>query len=80
MPSAQKVFFPFLERERPELVARYRAWFERSAYLGEAYKRKLAERVCTIRERYGLVSGPVDNKPEIRVAEQAELFDEPSRV
>ena len=80
MPSAQKVFFPFLEKERPDLAAPYRQWYERSAYLGAAYRKTLAARVCTVRDRYGLVSGPVEYKPEVWVPEQSELFDEPCGV
>ena len=45
MPSAQKVFFPFLEREFPHLVERYRELYARSAYLGRDYKDVLAARV-----------------------------------
>ena len=80
MPSAQKIFFPFLEQNRPELAARYRAWFGRSPYLGDAYKRKLAQRVSAIRHRYGLDSGPRENRPRVWAAEQAELFDEPCGI
>jgi DNA repair photolyase len=75
MPSAQKVFFPFLEREFPQLVERYRKLYARSAYLGRDYKDWLAARVRRIRDRYGLVSGMVDYKPEIWVEEQGELFE-----
>jgi DNA repair photolyase len=74
MPCAQKVFFPFLEQHRPDLVERYRAWFSHSPYLGKAYKQKLAERLQAIRARHGLASGHIENKPKVWVAEQAELF------
>jgi DNA repair photolyase len=75
MPSAQKVFFPFLEREFPELLPRYRELYARSAHLGRDYKDALAARVRRIRDRYGLVSGIVEYKPEIWVEEQGELFE-----
>jgi len=74
MPSAQAVFFPFLEREFPELLPRYKELYARSAYLGREYKAELAARVRRIRERYGLDSGMVEYKPEIQVEEQGELF------
>ncbi len=74
MPSAQKVFFPFLEREFPRLAPRYRELYARSAYLGRDYKDGLAARVRAIRERHGLTSGPVEYRPEIQVEEQGELF------
>jgi DNA repair photolyase len=75
MPSAQKVFLPFLEKEFPELAQRYRECFEKSAYLGRAYKDSLAERVRRIRDRYGLASGAIEYRPELWAGEeQGELF------
>jgi DNA repair photolyase len=75
MPSAQKVFFPFLEREFPHLVERYRDLYARSAYLGNDYKGDLATRVRRIRDRYGLASGMIEYKPDVWIEEQGELFD-----
>jgi DNA repair photolyase len=75
MPSAQKVFFPFLEREFPALLPRYRELYARSAYLGRDYKEMIAARVRRVRDRYGLVSGIVEYKPEVWVEEQGELFE-----
>ena len=77
MPSAQKVFFPFLEREFPELAARYRELYANSAYLGREYKASLAARVHAIRERYGLGSGPVEYQPEFRLRSRASCSGEP---
>jgi DNA repair photolyase len=75
MPSAQKVFLPFLEKEFPELAPRYREMYEKSAYLGRAYKETLQQRVRQIRDRYGLASGPIDYRPELWAGEeQGELF------
>ncbi len=74
MPSAQKVFLPFLEREFPALLPRYREIFAKSAYLGTEYKDLLRDRVRRVRDRYGLASGPLDYHPEIWVEEQGELF------
>ena len=75
MPSAQKVFFPFLEKEFPRLAARYRGLFEKGAYLGRDYKEALQHRVRRIRDRYGLASGPIEYRPELWAGEeQGELF------
>jgi len=75
MPSAQKVFFPFLEQHFPGLAAKYKASFARSAYLSKAYKDGLRERVQRIRERYGLASGMIEYQPELWSGEeQGELF------
>jgi DNA repair photolyase len=75
MPSAQKIFLPFLEEHFPRLAPHYRKQFERSAYLGQRYKETLRARVQAIRERYGLISGPMDYRPEIWLTEeQGTLF------
>lgn len=76
MPSAQTVFFPFLEREFPELLPRYRQLYARSAYLGREYKDALAARVRQIRQKYDLTSGYSEYKPDVWVEEQGELFPE----
>jgi len=65
MPSAQKIFLPFIEEHFPELAPRYRATYRNSAYLSQDYKRDLAERVRRTRERYGLESRPVEYRPEL---------------
>jgi len=74
-PCAQKVFFPFLEREFPHLLPRYRQLYARSAYLGREYKDALAARIGRIRERHGLSAGYAEYKPEIQVEEQGNLFE-----
>ena len=65
MPSAQKVFFPFLQERFPHLAARYREQFEKSPYLRPDYKDRLRGTVQKIREKYGLASAPVEYKPEL---------------
>src|SRR5207249_119869 len=58
MPSAQKVFFPFLEEEFPHLLRRYKERFEKSPYLRGSYQETIRDRVRRIRERHGLSSAP----------------------
>ncbi len=75
MPSAQKIFFPFLEEQFPKLAAPYRRLYAASAYLGAGYKENLRERVRLIRERHGLGSAPVEYRPELwEGEEQGTLF------
>jgi DNA repair photolyase len=75
MPSAQKIFLPFLEEHFPRLAPRYRAAYRDSAYLPAAYRRDLAERVRQVRERYGLASRPLEYLPELAAEpEQGFLF------
>lgn len=47
------IFIPFLERQFPHLVARYRERYERNAYLKGDYPARLAERIKAIRARQG---------------------------
>jgi len=75
MPSAQQVFFPFLEREFPHLLPRYRELYARSAYLGKDYKDYIAAKVRRVRERHDLASGMIEYKPDVWVEEQGSLFE-----
>jgi DNA repair photolyase len=75
MPSAQKIFFPFLEQRFPKLAGPYRKLYAHSAYLGPGYKEQLRERVARLRERHGLASAPVEYRPELwEGEEQGTLF------
>ncbi len=57
MPSAMKRFMPFLEKEFPRLVQRYRRLYARSAYLSGPYKDEITKTLAAIRQKYGLVGG-----------------------
>ncbi len=50
MPSAMKQFMPFLEREFPHLVKRYRKLYARSAYLRGEYPEKIAHLLAELRD------------------------------
>jgi DNA repair photolyase len=54
MPSTQAHFFPFLEKQFPNLANRYQRLFARSAYLPEEYTRGIQEKVRCLREKYGI--------------------------
>jgi DNA repair photolyase len=56
MPSAQKQFFPFLEKRWPKLARRYREWYAKNAYAPEEYRKQLAVRVAALRQKYNLGS------------------------
>jgi DNA repair photolyase len=76
MPSAQKIFFPFLEERFPELAPRYRKLYATNPHLGRDYKEPLRLRIQRIREKYELASGPVEYRPELWVEEeQGRLFE-----
>lgn len=54
MPCAAKHFMPFLEREFPNLVKRYRKLYARSAYLQGEYPEKIRKLMAELRTRYHL--------------------------
>ncbi|HTA43680.1 MAG TPA: radical SAM protein [Bryobacteraceae bacterium] len=58
MPCSRKVFFPFLEKNFPHLLRRYRERYEKDAYLKGPYKEIIRDRIAAVREKYGLRSGP----------------------
>jgi DNA repair photolyase len=72
MPSAMRQFMPFLEREYPELVRRYRKLYARSAYLSGEYKERMQKLLADLRRRYGL-DGKGDSAPLARRYEQLAL-------
>jgi len=75
MPSAQKVFLPFLDQHFPALAPHYREQYQKSAYLGNGYKQMLRARVQKVRDRYGLGSSPSEYRPELWDGEeQGTLF------
>ena len=79
MPSAQKQFFPFLEKEFPHLLAAYRQRYERGAYLRGDYPQRLQELVGRLRRKYAL-DGDGDDYPAeaLPAPAQAELFGYPA--
>jgi DNA repair photolyase len=75
MPSAQKVFFPFLREHFPHLLKRYQERFENSPYLRGPYQEAIRDRVRRIRQRHGLASSMADYQPELWTGdEQLDLF------
>ena len=65
-PSAIGQFMPFLEREFPHLVARYRELYARSAYLRGEYAERMAKLIAELRARYGLDSAREESPPAAR--------------
>ena len=75
MPSAQKVFFPFLAEKFPHLLRRYEERYRENAYLKGSYRDTIRERIYNIRERYGLGSGPQEGPALETERLQPGLFD-----
>jgi DNA repair photolyase len=54
MPSAQRVFFPFVAQEFPELLKRYERSYAEGAYLRGTYTERIRDMVRDIRQKVGL--------------------------
>ena len=64
-PCSRAVFLPFLEKEFPLLVRRYRERFERGAFLRGDYPERIRERVAEVRRRYGFDRLSPPHEPEL---------------
>ena len=73
-PSTQRVFFPFLEDQFSHLVARYKANYDRDAFLHGSYPERIGRLVREIRERVGLFAREVPDLPPPPEDDQLRLF------
>jgi DNA repair photolyase len=62
-PSAMAEFMPFLKKEFPQLVSRYRSLYARSAYLKGPYKDQVARLMAELRKKYSLEGSHEEQKP-----------------
>jgi DNA repair photolyase len=58
MPSSAKEFLPFIRERFPRLAKQYEEWYAKNGYAPEEYRKKMSERVRTIRERFGFAPRP----------------------
>ncbi len=59
-PSSSKVFMPFLQEKFPRIMKQYRKWYAKNTYAPEEYRKKVAERVFRLRQRFGFDVRPWD--------------------
>jgi len=76
-PSALKQFMPFLQKEFPQLVRRYRQLYARSAYLRGEYSEKMRQLLAELRARYGLDGERGEAPVAARHPQMALPFDSP---
>lgn len=74
-PCAARVFLPFLGREFPQLAARYRRLYARSAFLEIEYRKLLEDRADSVRRKFRLEKSPSAYRPEDAAHPQLSLFD-----
>lgn len=73
-PCSWQVFLPFLEREFPTLVERYRAEIGRTGFVSQGYGRKVAAMAREIRRGVGFPEREFDYVPVVE-ERQMSLFD-----
>ncbi len=74
-PSAQRVFFPFIEKSFPQHLARYSRGYAGRAYLDGAYPDKIRQRVSEIRQRVGIARRDLERtNPPRQQSSQLLLF------
>jgi DNA repair photolyase len=78
-PSAMRQFMPFLEKEFPQLVKRYRRLYARSAYLHGEYPEAIGKLMAQLRVRYGLEGSRGEVPAAARHPQMALPFNTPQR-
>ncbi|HWR17607.1 MAG TPA: radical SAM protein [Terriglobales bacterium] len=53
-PCSANVFLPFLEKEFPHLVEKYRARYGEKAFVTAAYRKRISTLMTSLRKKYGL--------------------------
>lgn len=86
MPTAQKQFFPFLDRKFPKLARQYRDWYSRPGYAPESYRREISTRIRTLRRKYNLGTVPpghhraAENNPQLSLSFGIAVEEQPSKL
>jgi DNA repair photolyase len=73
MPSSAKQFMPFVREKFPKLAKQYEDWYATNGYAPEEYRKKMSERVAAIRQKYGFVPRPWEEKLRKRGCSQLSL-------
>jgi len=77
-PCSAAVFMPFLEREFPQLVERYRQRFQERAFLPASYRKRVSQLMAWLREKYGIRNAydrySKRTHPTAQAYEQMQLF------
>src|ERR1700675_2317955 len=62
MPSSAKQFLPFIREKFPKLAKQYEQWYAKNGYAPEEYRRQMSQRVAKIRQEYGFVARPWEER------------------
>src|SRR5712664_509151 len=62
MPSSAKQFLPFVREKFPKLAKQYEEWYAKNGYAPEEYRKRMSQRVAKIRQEYGFVTRPWEER------------------
>ncbi len=77
MPSSAKQFLPFVREKFPKLARQYEQWYARNGYAPEEYRKQISERVAKIRQAYGFVARPWEERTQKAKRPQLSLAWQP---
>jgi DNA repair photolyase len=80
MPSSAKQFLPFVREKFPRLGKQYEEWYAKQAYAPEKYRKRIAERVARLQQKYGFDSRPLRDTQGSRPCRQMKLGWDAARV
>jgi DNA repair photolyase len=64
MPSSAKQFLPFIREKFPKLAKQYELWYAKNGYAPEDYRKQISARVAKIRQEYGFVPRPWEERTQ----------------
>ena len=62
MPSSAKQFLPFVREKFPKLAQQYEQWYAKNGYAPDEYRKQMSQRVAKIRQEYGFVARPWEQR------------------
>src|SRR6202007_512071 len=73
MPSSAKQFLPFVSEKFPKLAKQYEEWYAKNGYGPDEYRKQISQRVAKIRQEYGFVSRPWEERTRKTIRPQLSL-------
>jgi DNA repair photolyase len=73
MPSSAKQFLPFVREKFPKLAKQYEEWYAKNGYAPEEYRKQISQRVAKIRQEYGFVARPWEERTRRTIRPQLSL-------
>src|SRR5229473_2813411 len=73
MPSSAKQFLPFVREKFPRLARLYEDWYRKNGYAPDEYRKQISQRVAKIRQEYGFISRPWEERTQKSLCPQLSL-------